>query len=87
MERWNELRKYRPSAETVATELKYVEPAGNSVDSVETSGDSKEEVSSSTTTASSSGVIKGKVQRLGDFIDTDAVCSSCSGIYCRLTDR
>lgn len=71
-ERWNRLRRYRPSKESLSVQLCYVEPAGREAEThaVPSRAEGADTIS---TSAPSNGRIQGKVQRLEDYIDTDAV--------------
>jgi 3-isopropylmalate dehydratase small subunit len=76
MERWNQLRKSMPTEDATTSELKYVEPAGESEDSTESEEVQESEVEEPTPAKPKSGTgdkITGKVQRLGEFVDTDAL--------------
>lgn len=70
-ERWNQIKRRKPAAEDAVAKFQYVEPAG---ESEEVAGDANEEKSDSAPNASSD-LITGKVQVLGEYIDTDAVRS------------
>ncbi|ORY13136.1 aconitase family protein [Clohesyomyces aquaticus] len=72
LERWNQLRQYKPSTGTPTIDLKYVEPVSE-LESTDNSEANAEESKEEVTTTSRSNVIAGKVQRLGDYIDTDAL--------------
>jgi len=70
IERWNQLRRHMPAGNTdTVTKFEYMEPAGQSDDSPRAT----EEDSSDPAPNASSEPIIGKVQRLGEYIDTDAV--------------
>ncbi|KAF2729374.1 aconitase family protein [Polyplosphaeria fusca] len=74
LNRLQQLRKSKPSTVSPSTPPKYVEPSGESVpneDSATLESTGEEENSGSGNSAGSQ--ITGKVQRLGDFIDTDAL--------------
>jgi hypothetical protein len=68
-ERWNQIKRRKPAAEDAVAKFQYVEPAG---ESEEADGNTNKEKSDSAPNASSD-LITGKVQVLGEYIDTDAV--------------
>jgi hypothetical protein len=80
LDRWNALRGSSTSLTALSSKsgLTYVEPSGSSLSH---SREPKErpiesvQLTQASQNSSSSGdnVLKGKIQRLGDFIDTDAV--------------
>lgn len=79
LERWHTLRGVSVSAtDSTQEHISYMEPSGSATAETKTvdSPDVKvtEADTSETADSSSSDVMTGKVQRLGDFIDTDAVC-------------
>ena len=82
LERWHTLRGFSVSAtDSTQDHISYMEPSGSATAETKNVGptDVKLEVDTSETAdSSSSDVMTGKVQRLGDFIDTDAVCCSHS---------
>lgn len=69
-ERWNQIKRRKPATEDAIAKFHYVEPAG---ESEEAAGDADEARSGSAPNVSSD-LITGKVQVLGEYIDTDAVC-------------
>ncbi|KKA19926.1 hypothetical protein T310_6086 [Rasamsonia emersonii CBS 393.64] len=86
IELWNRLKSFstRPAAVTEKNDSTngpvYVEPSGSPDESapastsfVPVSADNNSNVPEVPTTSTTSNIIKGKVQRLGDFIDTDAL--------------
>lgn len=77
LNRWNHLRGSSSATESTETNPIYVEPNGSTVTETISSKQPNEisELESSETldTASTNDVMPGKIQRLGDFIDTDAV--------------
>lgn len=83
LERWHTLRGFSVSAaDSAQNHISYVEPSGSATAEIKNAGStdvlSSEVDTSETADSSSSDVMTGKVQRLGDFIDTDAVCCSHS---------
>jgi aconitase A len=83
-ERWAKLRRHK-SIEEKTSPVTYVDPAGDTEEGQEepeAEGDSAIEAEP---TATNSGVdLVGKIQRLGDMIDTDAVCHMNYHIFIRL---
>jgi aconitase A len=86
VKRWAELRRHK-SIEEKTSPVTYVEPAGEIEEApeapeAEAEADSEIESEAKPSAMSSSADITGKVQRLGDMIDTDAVsyidCLLCS---------
>lgn len=77
LERWNELRRHKPTEEESKSEITYVEPAGEQGEAEEAHGPSEAEVETPSNPdeakSSTNAKIVGKVQRLGDMVDTDAV--------------
>jgi aconitase A len=85
MERWTNLRHYK-SIEERSISITYVEPAGETEevrDALE--AELVEKPESEPLQTSSSAKIVGKVQRLGDMIDTDAVGHMFASLVCWLT--
>lgn len=81
LDRWHTLRGISVSAiDSTQDRISYVEPSGSATAETNNGGPtdvkSSEVDTSETADSSSSDVMTGKVQRLGDFIDTDAVCWS-----------
>lgn len=81
LERWHTLRGFSMSAiDSTQDHISYMEPSGSATAEIKNAGStdvkSSEVDTSETADSSSSDVMTGKVQRLGDFIDTDAVCCS-----------
>lgn len=81
LERWHTLRGISVSAtDTTQDQISYMEPSSSATAETKNAGPtdvkSSEVDTSETADSSSSDVMTGKVQRLGDFIDTDAVCCS-----------
>lgn len=78
IERWNQLRRHKAIDDTPNAEIIYVEPAGDSEEAVE--AHTQEAAVQKVVTMSEKStapIIVGKVQRLGDMIDTDAVSWPC----------
>ncbi|KAF2005769.1 aconitase family protein [Amniculicola lignicola CBS 123094] len=75
MDRWNQLRRYTPSAEISTVNIDYVEPAGEEQTSHPAAPEEKASTKETLPLPSSVTLsqIVGKVQRLGDYIDTDAL--------------
>jgi hypothetical protein len=74
IERWNKLRQHQQTEDTKAAAIAYVEPAGETEQahgSLETDEDESPHTKPPGMTSSDN--IVGKVQRLGDMVDTDAV--------------
>ncbi|KAH8691621.1 aconitase family protein [Talaromyces proteolyticus] len=80
LDRWDSLRgvSKAPTAESPPTNILYVEPYGTSYAGTEPAeqeveATSTEEAVNSKDTSASEEILTGKVQRLGDYIDTDAL--------------
>ncbi|PYH63378.1 aconitase family protein [Aspergillus vadensis CBS 113365] len=78
LERWHTLRGITVSAtDSTQEHISYMEPSGSATAETKNAGPtdvkSSEVDTSETADSSSSDVMTGKVQRLGDFIDTDAL--------------
>ncbi|GLA95038.1 hypothetical protein AtubIFM57143_002033 [Aspergillus tubingensis] len=78
LERWHTLRGFSMSAiDSTQDHISYMEPSGSATAEIKNAGStdvkSSEVDTSETADSSSSDVMTGKVQRLGDFIDTDAL--------------
>ncbi|PWY63672.1 aconitase iron-sulfur domain-containing protein [Aspergillus eucalypticola CBS 122712] len=78
LERWHTLRGISVSAtDTTQDQISYMEPSSSATAETKNAGptdlESSEVDTSETADSSSSDVMTGKVQRLGDFIDTDAL--------------
>lgn len=74
LERWNQLRRYKPVDKTLKSGIAYVEPAGSAEEGIgDTAGVEQGAETIITSSTNKSANIIGKVQKLGDMVDTDAV--------------
>lgn len=79
LDRWHHLRGISsPTTQPTESHPAYVEPNGSTVEENKGGKQARNKISESETsetldTISTNDVMSGKVQRLGDFIDTDAV--------------
>jgi hypothetical protein len=74
LERWNQLRQHKTKEYVGVTAIAYVEPAGRTEEtSASPNSKGNESLRRKLSGSTSSNRIVGKVQILGDMVDTDAV--------------
>lgn len=74
LERWNQLRRYKPADEDSKPGITYVEPAGGAEEGTGVAANVEQAAENTVTSSTTkSANIVGKVQKLGDMVDTDAV--------------
>ncbi|KAF2028650.1 aconitase iron-sulfur domain-containing protein [Setomelanomma holmii] len=73
LERWESLRRHKASDESLFPSIAYVEPAGELDDAEHVAAAEVDEAPSTTTSSSN---IVGKIQKLGDMVNTDALATA-----------